>query len=142
MSLSVGDVFWLNNPEVSSSKSHLHIVVGITQDKRVYYVYATTGKRFMELLCKKAEGKKDTTNLYTLVVTDSTECAELREESYINVNLSFSKSEYVLTRLRTYSPCENVKADPALLRKIDVALLSSPTKSIELDTIVRERLNL
>ena len=58
------------------------------------------------------------------------------------MNLSFGKPEYALTRLSTYFCCENVQIDNSLLKKIDIALLSSPTKSAELDKIIRDRLNL
>jgi len=137
MSLSVGDVFWFVNPEIKSPKSHLHIVVGITIDRKIHYVYATSEKRFMEFLCKRAEGKKDCSHLNTLVETDSTECSELDHTSYINANLNFNKNEYSLTRMCTFDYCEEVKASNALMGKLTAALLSSKTSPEILKNMLR-----
>lgn len=125
--LSVGDVFWLVNPAFPQAPRHPHIVIAITPDKRVFYVYTTSQKDTVERFCLKAEGKSDPKHLKTMVEVDQSECAVLTNISYINANLSYDKDEYSLTKLQTFNLCKDVKASQPLLNRITIALLSSVT---------------
>ena len=140
MSLSAGDVFWLVNPEVPTPVSHPHIVIEVSTEKKVHFVFATTDRRRVEYMCKRAEGKKEAKHLHTMVVTDSAECAILTQPSYINANMSYSRDEYVLVKLPTFSYCPNVKIADSLMKKLVVALLSSNPTSEQLRAMLLQRI--
>jgi hypothetical protein len=131
MSLLVGDVFWLVNPILSEIPQHPHIVVGITPDKRIFYVFTTTDRKIVERSCLRIENKSEPRLLKTMIVVEPRECNVFLETSYINTNLSFDKDEYSLTRLSTFSIWKEKRIDNTLFNRIKIGLLSSDaTKNI------------
>lgn len=141
MSLSVGDVFWLVNPHFPDVPAHLHIVVGITENRRIFCVYTTTKKHTVERMCMRAEDKTNPQHLNTMVTITPSDCSELTEISYINANLSYELEEYVLTRKPTYRLCDGVKVAESAMTKIILALLSSNATVKILRDILLQRLN-
>ena len=128
------------NPTLPTLPSHPHIVVGVTIDKRVFYVFATSDKGLVERSCLIAERKTDKSLLKTIVSIEPPHCKVLSHTSYVNANLSYDLEEYVLIKKSTYSLCKGVRVSDELMARLDVALLSSmPTKGI-LAKMIRARL--
>lgn len=142
MSLIVGSVFLYENSTFPDNPPHPKIVVAITREAKILYVYTSTKQANVEYWCKRIEKKTDAKHLITYVPAPTVDCPALDTDSWINCNNAHVADEYVITHHPSYKELTNGVACQELLRRIMVGIISSRKLDDKLKSIVRESLNL
>jgi|GEM_PF-4570313 len=138
MSLSKGDVFWCKNSNFPNEPAHPHIVVEITTDKKIVYVWTSSQIKTVKYWCKKFEKNDKGKPLKTYVEADTVDCSALDRKSAINCNNAEIIEEYVLTRREGYKKDENnCKISNELLGKIRVGIFCSERVSFEIRKLLK-----
>src|SRR5208283_3648887 len=103
MSLKPGDVFWDKNDSFPNEPAHPHIVICISDKKEIVYVVTSTNKKTTKKWALQREGVAEADSK-TYIVAELANCQDLKQDSHIDCNGSWKKSEYVLTRRPLYQP--------------------------------------
>lgn len=131
MKLKVGDVFKFVNPSFPDKPPHPKIVVAITDNRRIIYVYTSSQQASVKKFSKLIEKPKQGSPQRTYVEANVTDCPALTGKSYINCNYVFEIDEYSLTRDSSYVLMTDGAANQDLLSQIKVGVLCSPNVSFK-----------
>lgn len=139
MSLVLGTVFTFVNPDFPDNPPHPKIVVAVSQDKRVVYVYTSTREKSVRFWCEKVEGKKGSAELRTFISAPVVACPVLDQDSWINCNNADIKDEYTLRKKPAFVEYEGGRASVELIGRIRVGILSSPKVPEIVKKVIREQ---
>jgi hypothetical protein len=116
MSLKAGDVFLYRNPQCPE-KSRPHIVIAVTKNRRIVYVWTSTQIDRVKIRCRR--------NPVTCVIPGQGDCPALAKPCAIDCNFSGVAEEYVITRAPSYRLLSESGATRNLLDKIKGGILKS-----------------
>jgi hypothetical protein len=116
MSLKAGDVFLYRNPQCPE-KTRPHIVVAVTENRRIVYVWTSTRIKRVKFRCRN--------NPLTCVILSQDDCPALTKSCAIDCNFSSIAEEYVITRASSYKLLKEPGATRNLLDRIKGGILKS-----------------